>query len=74
MRTPAKILILLSGAVLVIGAVASFDIFPREWVADGPQWIRWIVGSCFLLFSLVVVVGYVSDSGLIQRILRSKQE
>ncbi|MBX3742664.1 MAG: hypothetical protein KF712_16890 [Akkermansiaceae bacterium] len=74
MKTAARILIFLLAAIFIIGGIASFEIVPREWMDDGPQWIKWTVGACFLLFSLLVAIGYVLDSGVIRRMLGSKQK
>jgi hypothetical protein len=60
-------------AVLIIGGIASWNLIPRSWFDQFPALAKIALVICAIIFSLFVIVGYVLDSGLLQRIFKKKQ-
>lgn len=60
-------------AVLIIGGIASMDLLPKTWFDRIPAWGQVLLVVSVIVFSASVVIGYVLDSGLIQRIFRKRE-
>ncbi len=58
---------------LLLGGAVSFGVIPKNWLALFPHPLRLFLAACFVLFSLFILVGYILDSGLLQRCFRSKR-
>jgi cytochrome b subunit of formate dehydrogenase len=67
-----KILISLSIAVLIIGGVATWDLIPKSWFDRFPAWGQIALVICAIIFSAVMLLGHVLESGTLQRIFKRK--
>lgn len=71
-----KIIINLLGglfiAAVIVGGLMSFNIIPKVRLDQFPEWLRIFLLSCFAIFSIFILLGYIFDSGIIQKIFKSK--
>ena len=58
---------------LLLGGAVSFGLIPPDWLALVPHPLRLLLAACFVLFSLFILLGYVLDSGLLQRLFKKRR-
>ncbi len=59
-------------AVLIIGGIASWDLIPKSWFAQLPAFSQIALVTCAVIFSAIILIGYVLDSGIPQKIFKRK--
>jgi hypothetical protein len=59
--------------VLIIGGLASWDFIPRSWFDQIPTVGKILLVTCAVVFSLLMILGDVLDSGILQRIFKKKK-
>ncbi len=56
----------------IVCGLLSLDIFPDRWLYLLPRWVQLAVFVFWLFNAMFMVLGFICDSGLIQRIRRNK--
>jgi cytochrome bd-type quinol oxidase subunit 1 len=69
----SRILTWTIAAVLIVGGIASWNLIPESWFDRFPEWVRIALVTCAIIFSGLMILGHVLDSGLLQRIFKKKQ-
>jgi hypothetical protein len=59
-------------AVLIVGGIASWDLIPKSWFAQLPAFGQIALVTCAVIFSTIILIGYVLDSGIPQKIFKRK--
>lgn len=59
-------------AVLFVGGIASWDLIPKPWFDRLPASGQIAIVSCAIIFSGIMILGYVLDSGILQKIFKKK--
>lgn len=59
-------------SVLIVGGAISWGFIPQEWLQEVPGWVRAILVVCLAVFSVTMFVGFIMDTGIVQRLLRKK--
>ena len=67
-----KIITWLILAVLIIGGIVSWSLIPKAWLDQLPAVGRIALVACAIIFSTIVLIGYVIDSGISQKIFKRK--
>jgi hypothetical protein len=68
----AKIITWILLAVLIIGGIASWNFIPKSWFDRLPAFGQIALVTSAAIFSLFIVIGYVLDSGIPQKIFKRK--
>jgi len=59
-------------AALTAGGIASWDLIPKPWFDRLPALGQIALVTCAVIFSAIMVLGYVLDSGIVQKIFKKK--
>jgi hypothetical protein len=68
----AKIITLIVLAVLIVGGIASWDLIPKSWFDRLPAFGQTALVACAVIFSIFILIGYVIDSGIPQKMFKKK--
>jgi SNF family Na+-dependent transporter len=67
-----KIFTWLLVAILIVGAIASWGFIPKSWFDKVPTFCQIILIASAIIFSAVMILGYVLDSEILQKIFKKK--
>lgn len=59
-------------AVLIVGGIASWNLIPKSWFDRLPSLGQIALVTCAIIFSAIMLIGYVLDSGIFQKIFKKK--
>jgi hypothetical protein len=57
---------------LIVGGIASWDLIPKSWFDRVPAIGQIALVTCAVIFSTIILIGYVLDSGIPQKIFKRK--
>ncbi len=57
---------------LILGGIVSLGLLPQAWFDALPGWLQIPLIALLAIFSLVMFLGTILDSGILQRIFRKK--
>jgi uncharacterized membrane protein YraQ (UPF0718 family) len=69
----SKILRWLVVGILIVVAIATWDFIPKTWFDNVPIFGQIILIASAIIFSAVMILGYVLDSEIIQKIFKKKR-
>jgi hypothetical protein len=58
--------------VMIVGGLFAWNLIPMSWVDRIPPMGQIAIVTCVIIFSLIMLIGYVIDSGIPQKIFKKK--
>lgn len=68
----AKIITRILLAVVILGGIFSWGLIPTSWFDRLPAFCQVVLVVCAVIFSLFILIGYVFDSGIPQKMFKKK--
>jgi hypothetical protein len=67
-----KIITPITLAILIIGGIISWNFMPESRFESLPSFVQLVLVICSIIFSTLMFVGYLFDSGIPQRLFKKK--
>ena len=68
----SKIITWIVLAILIVGGIAYWNFMPKSWFDRLPEFGQIAIVTCAVIFSVFILIGYMIDSGIPQKIFKRK--